>query len=63
MFGSSIGQLNIYLVFLDGGREMLWKRSGNQNKTWHHGSFSFTPFSSFKVEYFIAILPQFRAWF
>ena len=49
MFGSGMGKLHIYLIFMDGRREMLWKKSGNQHKTWHHGILTFTSFSSFKV--------------
>ena len=51
MFGASMGQLNVYLVFDDGWRELLWKRSGNQGKAWHHGVVTFTPFSTYKVRF------------
>ncbi len=49
MFGADMGQMNVYLVFIDGLKELLWKRSGNQDKAWHHGILTFTPFSTFKV--------------
>ena len=49
MFGAGMGQMNVYLVFIDGRKELLWKRSGNQDKAWHHGILTFTPFSTFKV--------------
>ncbi len=27
MFGAGMGQMNVYLVFIDGRKELLWKRS------------------------------------
>ena len=53
MFGSSMGKLNIYLVFTDGQHEQLWQRTGDQGKAWHHGITTFTPFSSYKVRFII----------
>ena len=49
MYGLGMGQLNIYLVFIDGRHELLWKTSGNHGKAWHHGIFTFTSFSTYKV--------------
>lgn len=49
MYGLGMGQLNIYLVFIDGRQELLWKTSGNHGKAWHHGIFTFTSFSTYKI--------------
>ncbi|CAB4013144.1 MAM and LDL-receptor class A domain-containing 2-like, partial [Paramuricea clavata] len=49
MYGLGMGQLNIYLVFIDGRHELLWKTSGNHGKAWHHGTFTFTSFSTYKI--------------
>ena len=49
MFGSSMGRLNVYLVFTDGQNEQLWQKSGDQGKAWHLGMITFTPFAMYKV--------------
>lgn len=49
MYGSEMGQLEIYLEFIAGRRLLVWERSGNQGKEWHHGMVAFASFSTHKV--------------